>query len=63
MSKPERPRSKSKSQLAFDPAELEDLIHTPAVGLGVSSHLLSRAEPPDQVTTVDKLNLTTVVES
>lgn len=62
MSKPERPRSKSKSQLAFDPAELEDLIHTPAVGLGVSSHLLSRAEPPDQVTTVDTFTLTTVVK-
>lgn len=63
MSKPERPRSKSKSQLAFDPSELEDLIHTPAVGLGVSSHLLSRPDSPEQVTTVASINTTTVVET
>ncbi len=60
MSKPERPRSKSKANLAFDPSELEDLIHTPAVGLGVSSHLLSRTE--DHVTTVATYDVATVVD-
>src|SRR6516165_2497266 len=30
----------SRKQPAFDPRELEDLIFSPAVGTGVSSHLL-----------------------
>lgn len=63
MSQPERPRSKTKSRLAFDPSELEDLIHTPAVGLGVSSHLLSRPEPAEDMTTVVKSEMTTVVST
>jgi predicted transcriptional regulator len=44
--------SRSK-QPAFDPAELEDLIFTPAVGSGVGSHLVrAPAEEPDKTTVV-----------
>ena len=46
MAKPSRSK-----QPAFDPSELEDLIHTPAVGTGVGSHLVQtsderRIDPP-----------------
>ncbi len=44
-----------KSQPAFDPSELEDLILTPAVGSGVGSHLIN-------TTIVDKIDMPTVVE-
>jgi predicted transcriptional regulator len=44
--------SRSK-QPAFDPAELEDLIFTPAVGSGVGSHLVrAPAEELDKTTVV-----------
>ena len=50
MAKPSRSK-----QPAFDPAELEDLIFTPAVGSGVGSHLVrapkSEADPTTVVTT------------
>lgn len=49
----------SRSTPAFDPHELDDLIHIPAVGTGVSSHLLQRQRA--QVTTVVKKEQTTVV--
>lgn len=51
----------SRSTPAFDPLELDDLIHIPAVGTGVSSHLLQRQ--PAQVTTVVKKEKATVVIS
>lgn len=61
------PRSRLKSTPEFDPGELEDLIYTPAVGSGVSSHLLSRVEvppsAPHSVTTVVESELTTVAET
>jgi len=41
MAKPSRSK-----QPAFDPAELEDLIFTPAVGSGVGSHLVRAPQPP-----------------
>ena len=40
MAKPSRSK-----QPAFDPAELDDLIFTPAVGSGVGSHLVRAPEP------------------
>ena len=52
-------RSKNKTNPAFDLNELADLIHTPAVGSGVSSHLLER--PGDHMTTVVTFNSTTGV--
>lgn len=39
MAKPSRSK-----QPAFDPRELEDLIHTPAVGTGVGSHLVQTSD-------------------
>ena len=51
--------SRSK-QPAFDPAELNDLIFTPAVGTGVGSHLVRSPAPESQVTTVGTSHLTTV---
>ena len=67
MSRPSR--SKSKTNPAFDFSELADLIHTPAVGSGVSSHLLERPEGylttvvTTHTTTEDKLHMSTVVKS
>jgi len=43
--------SRSKKQPAFDPAELDDLILSPAVGTGVGSHLIS--EPPLETAAAD----------
>lgn len=40
MAKPSRSK-----QPDFDPRELEDLIHTPAVGTGVGSHLVQSSHP------------------
>jgi predicted transcriptional regulator len=61
MPQPSRPKQ-TKRQLDYDPSELEDLIHNPAVGTGVSSHLLTSpaskevrdktTEATSQVTTV-----------
>lgn len=53
MAKPSRSK-----QPAFDPAELEDLIFTPAVGSGVGSHLVRT--PETNVTTVVATKLPTV---
>lgn len=38
-------RSKARAQPTFDPDELADLIFTPAVGSGVSSHLVRGPDP------------------
>lgn len=51
--------SRSK-QPAFDPAELEDLIFTPAVGSGVGSHLVRNPTPDPDVTTVSRPDMSTV---
>lgn len=40
---PRPTRSKSRTNPDFDPSELADLIYTPAVGTGVSSHLIDRS--------------------
>lgn len=56
MAKPSRSK-----QPAFDPAELADLIFTPAVGSGVGSHLVRT--PERDVTTVARRNPATVVTS
>jgi predicted transcriptional regulator len=58
MAKPSRSK-----QPAFDPAELEDLILTPAVGSGVGSHLVRTDEPTLKVTSVVTPEVTTVVRS
>lgn len=60
-----RAATRRTKQPEFDPAELEDLIFTPAVGSGVGSHLLQSremgtAEPSQEPTTVDT---STVVDS
>jgi predicted transcriptional regulator len=47
MAKPSRSK-----QPAFDPAELEDLIFTPAVGSGVGSHLVRAPKPESGLSTV-----------
>jgi len=62
MPQPLRPK-RTKRQLDYDPSELEDLIHTPAVGTGVSSHLLSPsiAKESRDKTTEDTSQETTVV--
>lgn len=54
-------RSKKISNL-YDPSELEELIHNPAVGRGVGSHLFRPAgkPAPTQLSTVDRFNVTTV---
>lgn len=44
-------RSKARSQPTFDPNELADLIFTPAVGSGVSSHLVRGPEPASNLAT------------
>jgi predicted transcriptional regulator len=48
-------RSK-RSEPLYDPHELDELIHNPAVGLGIGSHLLSRVVP----IATEKTNLSTV---
>ena len=58
MAKPSRSK-----QPAFDPAELEDLIFTPAVGSGVGSHLVRAPKPDVDKTTVVTSAPTTVVTS
>jgi hypothetical protein len=58
MAKPSRSK-----QPAFDPAELEDLIFTPAVGSGVGSHLVRAPKPDVEATTVVTSEPTTVVKS
>jgi hypothetical protein len=45
-------KPRTKNNPVFDPSELADLIHTPAVGSGVSSHLLRPVESPDLTTVV-----------
>jgi predicted transcriptional regulator len=62
MPQPSRPK-RTKRQLDYDPSELEDLIHTPAVGSGVSSHLLtsSISKQARDETTEDITQATTVV--
>lgn len=54
---PKQTRTNTKRSPAFDPSELADLIHTPAVGSGVSSHLLSR---PDRESEPGEPDMTTV---
>ncbi len=46
----------NKKQPAFDPSELTDLIHTPAVGRGVGSHLFGASD----MATVDAIKMTPV---
>lgn len=46
-------RPRVKNNPVFDPSELADLIHIPAVGTGVSSHLLRPVESLE-LSTVDK---------
>ena len=58
MAKPSRSK-----QPAFDPAELDDLIFTPAVGSGVGSHLVAPPRPAADKTTVATSDQTTVVTS
>ena len=59
MAKPSRSK-----QPAFDPAELEDLILTPAVGSGVGSHLVRSPEREHRdLTTAVRSPVTTVVTS
>ena len=58
MAKPSRSK-----QPAFDPAELEDLIFTPAVGSGVGSHLVRAPKSESDKTTVVTTNLATEVTS
>lgn len=55
------PRAR-KTPTAYDPQELEDLILNPAVGRGVGSHLISlpAAPKPLNLSTVDRLNVSTV---
>ena len=56
-------RAKGRSQPAFDPSELDDLILTPAVGSGVSSHLLEpypTPAPPEVDSRTGNTDLTTV---
>lgn len=57
---PRPQRSRSKTNPEFDPQELADLIHTPAVGSGVASHLLDRSATVGELTTVVIDDLTTV---
>ena len=42
----------NKKQPAFDPSELEDLIHSPAVGRGVGSHLIGSGGLSNMATVV-----------
>ncbi|MGJ5820962.1 hypothetical protein [Paludibaculum fermentans] len=56
-----------KSSTLYDPSELEELIHNPAVGRGVGSHLFRPAAlpapappAPSHLSTVVNFNLTTV---
>jgi predicted transcriptional regulator len=58
MAKPSRSK-----QPAFDPAELEDLIFTPAVGSGVGSHLVRAPKAESDQTTVVTTKVATVVRS
>jgi predicted transcriptional regulator len=55
--------SRSKKHPAFDPAELDDLILSPAVGTGVGSHLISgsSSESVGEDTQHNKVDLSTVV--
>ena len=63
----------NKKQPAFDPNELEDLIHSPAVGRGVGSHLIGSGGLANMATvvtpivtteeeTADSPDMTTVVK-
>ena len=60
-------RASQSKQPAFDRSELSDLIHSPAVGNGVSSHILSHTSTVDMLPTVPfsptVANLPTVVET
>src|SRR5688572_29511423 len=58
MAKPSRSK-----QPAFDPAELEDLIFTPAVGSGVGSHLVRTPNAEIDPTTVVTTQVATAVTS
>lgn len=70
---PRLTRSKSRTNPEFDPGELADLIYTPAVGSGVSSHLIDRPSAvfpaPEQgaaakiAGTEDEIHLPTVCDS